>query len=330
MLLSIVGVFVYTNSVNNSESAKLSAIGEQDAEELANPLDQLSSADIAVNVARVTNLPESTAVTNAADSENASLAVSSNDDNIISKPQVISAGVKSKQDILHYKTVAGDTVPKVAQKFNITSETVRLSNGLEGDALSPGMDLLISPINGLVYKVKPGDTPESLAGQYRADMNQIIVFNDVELTKKLKVGELIVIPDGAAPVSSSYSYGSSGFSFGSSPVYSANGYGYDYGYCTWHAAKRRAEIGRPIPTNLGNAITWLSAARLAGLPVGSEPREGAVVYFLSIGGLGHVAFVENVNPDGSFRISEMNNPSWGTVTYNTIPASEVGSYRFIY
>lgn len=81
---------------------------------------------------------------------------------------------------------------------------------------------------------------------------------------------------------------------------------------------------------MGNAISWLGIARAAGLETGSEPREGAVVYFLNIGGMGHVAFVENVYSDGSFKLSQMNNPTWGKVTYDHVPASEVGNYRFIY
>ncbi|HET7672897.1 MAG TPA: CHAP domain-containing protein [Candidatus Saccharimonadales bacterium] len=319
---------VVSNAPNESKFSSLAASGSN--ADSTNPLDEISAADIAVNVARVTRLPESTAVKNKADSEVAKLAVSSNDDNIISKPQVISDGLKSSKDIIHYKVQPGDTVQSVAEKFGITSETIRLSNNLEGDSLSPGMDLLISPIDGLVYRVQPGDTPQSLASRYRADANQIITFNDVEVTGRLKVGRLIVIPDGAKPVSSYYlqSGYTTGFSFGSAPIYTPNGY--DYGYCTWYAAKRRAELGSPIPSNLGNAITWLSAARLAGLSTGSTPRAGAVVYFMNIGGLGHVAVVENVNSDGSFRISQMNNPYWGRVTYDTIPASEAGSYRFIY
>jgi surface antigen len=343
LIFAIVGTLIAFNSSSGSANrSSLGAVGGADRDPI-NPLDGLSAADIAVNVARVTSLPESTSVTNKADSEKARLSVASTDDNVISKPQVVSSGLKSKKDIFYYKTVAGDTVPSVAEKFGITSETIRLSNNLEGDTLTPGMKLVISPVNGLVYRVQSGDTPDSLAARYRADVNEVITFNDVELTGRLKVGELIVIPDGAEPVSSSYSYGSSGFSFGNSPVYSANGYGYDYGWCTWHAAKRRAEIGRPVPTNLGNAITWLRAARLAGLPTGSEPRQGAVVYHTDIGGLGHVAFVEKVNSNGSVWISDMNyrghvsmdtsSPStggWGTVSYRLVQPSELGSLRFIY
>ena len=332
LVFTVVGAVVIRHSTySESNSPALNAVGSG-ALEPSNPIDELSSADIAVHVARVTSLPEATAVTNNADSANAKLAVASADDSVISKPQVISDGLKSKKDIKRYKTVAGDTVASVAAKFGITSETVRLSNNLGGDSLTPGVELIISPVNGLVYKVQAGDTPATLASKYRASVDQIIAFNDVELTGSFATGDLIVIPDGLQPISSRYNYASAGnragFSYGTSLIYKSNAY--DYGWCTWHAANRRAQIGRPIPSNLGNAITWLGIARSAGLPTGAEPQAGAVLYHLNIGGLGHVAFVEKVNSDGSYLVSDMNYPTWGKATYRTVPASEKGNYRFIY
>lgn len=337
VLFAVVGLVITYNSSDNSPSvnssqSKVSALGEEPA---PNPMDELSATDIAVHVARVTDLEEATAVKNKADTAKAELAVTSADDKVIAKPQIMAEGLKSKNDIQVYTVKKGDTVPKIAQKFDITSETVRLSNGIEGDTVDPGKKLLISPINGIVYTVKSGDTPQKLASTYRASLDQLIAFNDAELTRKFKVGERIVIPDGLSPISAEYNYVSSdnpgGFAFGNKPQYgSAGNNGYDYGWCTWHAANRRIEIGRPIPTNLGNAISWLGAAQAAGLETGSEPREGAVLYHLDIGGLGHVAFVEKVNSDGSFLVSDMNYPIWGQVTTRTVKAGDVGSYRFIY
>lgn len=326
-------VVLSTSGSNGSPKVeRAAALGSSRAEEHANPIDKLSSADIAVHVARITKLDEATAVVNNADTAKAQLAIASTDDKLISKPQIMAEGLKSKKDIKSYKVQKGDTVPKIANKFGVTSETIRLSNGLDGDSVDPGTKLLISPINGIVYTVKQGDTPGGLAAEYRADKEQLIAFNDVELTGRLTVGEKIVIPDGVDPISDEFNYYSSsnpgGFYFGTRAEYGGNGY--DYGWCTWHAANRRAEIGRPIPNNMGNAVSWLGIAQAAGLETGSEPREGAVVYHLNIGGWGHVAFVERVNGDGSIRVSDMNYPYWGQVTYRTVKPSEFGSYRFIY
>ncbi len=304
------------------------------------PLDSISSADVAVNIARITGLSEATAVVNQADTVNAQLAITGADDVVVSKPQIVGAGLKSKKDIKQYKTVQGDTITSIAAKFGVTPDTIRLSNGLSGDAIAVDKEIVISPINGVVYTVKPGDTPDSIATKYFANKENLLIFNDAEATGSFAVGERIVIPDGVAPAApavatrsrtsggiATTTYAAS-FSFGSSAIYGANGY--DYGWCTWHAANRRKEIGRPIPSNLGNAISWLSVARRAGLPTGSEPQAGAVVYHKNLGGLGHVAFVEKINDDGSALVSDMNYPTWGRVTYRTVTPAEFGSYSFIY
>lgn len=330
-LFALVGGLVLHNTTANSEtSAGQAHLAVSDSHEQADPLDTLSSADVAVHVARLTQLDESTAVTNKADTVNAELVVTSSDDKVIAKPQIVSTALKSNKDIRKYVTVAGDTVSSVAARFGVTSETIRLSNGVSGEALPVGKELLISPVNGIVYVVKAGDTADSIASRFRADRAQVIAFNDAEVGG-LKVGETIVIPDGLQPQQQRGSYTSSysqGFAFGGQAIYGGNGY--DYGWCTWHAANRRMQIGRPIPTNLGNAISWLSAARAAGLATGSEPRDGAVLYQTNIGGLGHVAFVEHVNADGTVLVSDMNYPIWGKVTYRTVSPSEASSYRYIY
>lgn len=333
-LIAVVAMFVV--DVNKSQSASTEVIQSQSIfqTEQTKPLDSLSSADVAVHVARLTGLQESVAVVNKADTVNAQLAVASSDDSVVVKPQIIGAGLKSKKDIKTYVTVEGDTMASLAERFGVNQDTIRVSNGLAGNALQTGKELLISPVNGIVHRVKAGDTPASLASRFNANKDNIIAFNDAEVTGGFVVNDLIVIPDGIIPAvpvvatSRSSRVASAGFAFGTSAIYSANGY--DYGWCTWHAANRRKEIGRPIPSNLGNAISWLSVARRAGLATGDTPQAGAVLYHKNIGGLGHVAFVEKINEDGSMLVSDMNYPSWGRVTYRTIGPAEFGSYAFIY
>lgn len=332
-----VSLYLFSSSNNTSISASVPSLGETDK---VNPLDTVSSADIAVNIARVSRMDEGVAVANAADSLNAQVAVSSNDNVVISKPQVISASTKSKKDIQKYTTVAGETVSTVANKFGVTSETIRLSNGLNSEIIPAGKVLTISPINGIVYTVKAGDTPDTIASTYRSNKEQLIAFNDAELTSTFRVGETIVIPDGTVVAQVATARGAStptnvtaGFSFGDGPVYGGSNNGYAYGYCTYWAALRRAQVGKPIPSNLGNAVSWKGLAIRAGFSVGNTPRQYAVVWVplnLAATGAGHVGFVESVNPDGSANISEMNAKGWNRVSHQTIPASEVGKYGYIY
>ena len=181
----------------------------------------------------------------------------------------------------------------------VTSESLRWSNSLNSDTVNAGQKLVIPPVNGIIYTVRIGDTPDTLAQKYRANKDQIIAYNDAEING-LKIGERIIIPNGQiqAPVYTGSSY-SAGFSFGSSPVYGFNGY--DRGWCTWYAASRVA-----VPNNWGNANTWDNLAPSSGWIVSGTPRVGAVGQ-TDRGGLGHVAYIEAVNAEGTMiKYSDMN------------------------
>jgi surface antigen len=294
----------------------------------ANPLDQLSSADIAVTVSRMTGLSESTAVTNQADSEDVALTSAPVTDNVVSKPQVTATAFKSKNDIQAYTVVAGDTVTSIAAKYSVTSDSVRWSNGLSGDTVAAGTKLSIPPVgySGIVYTVKAGDTLDSLATKYKADKTELTAANDAEIVG-LKVGEQIIIPNGQQPVVKAATSYYSGYAWGTTAVYGSNGY--DYGYCTWWVAQRRAAVGNPLPSNLGNASSWPYISRMAGLSTGNTPRQYAAAV-TSTRGEGHVVFVESVNADGSIVISEMNHLGWAVKDTQTIDAGTASSYIYIY
>jgi surface antigen len=105
--------------------------------------------------------------------------------------------------------------------------------------------------------------------------------------------------------------------------------GYAYGECTYWVSNRRAQVGKPIPQNWGNANSWANAARAAGYTVNHTPQVTAIMQ-TSAGSTGHVAFVEAVYSDGSWQVSEMNYTAWNVVDYRTLPASASSSYNFIH
>ncbi len=98
---------------------------------------------------------------------------------------------------------------------------------------------------------------------------------------------------------------------------------FSYGYCTWYVANRR-----PIPW-YGNAIEWWPNARAYGFAEGGAPQVGAVMVTRE-SSAGHVAYVESVNPDGSWTVSEMNYVAWGVVSRRTIRYGQVPLVGFIY
>ena len=49
-----------------------------------------------------------------------------------------------------------------------------------------------------------------------------------------------------------------------------------------------------------------------------------------MGELGHVAFVESVESDGSWTVSEMNVKGWDILSSRTFKATDADSYNFIH
>ena len=105
---------------------------------------------------------------------------------------------------------------------------------------------------------------------------------------------------------------------------------YFFGQCTYWAALRREQIGKPVPNDWGNANTWAINARVAGYLVDHVPAVGAVME-TTAGQFGHVAFVESVDADnGSWTISEMNYKGWDVTDNRTLPAAFAFQYNFIH
>ncbi|GAC1388276.1 MAG: hypothetical protein NVS1B7_8170 [Candidatus Saccharimonadales bacterium] len=344
LLFGAVIVFVLHNSTSG-ESLQHSNNGSTVANNNAasHPLDQVSSADIAVNLAHMTGLAETNAVANYADSFNTQSTLTADHSKVVSKPQVITATAKSRKDILAYTTQAGDTVSSLASKFGVTSESIKNTNSITSDELAVNQKLTIPPENGIVYIVSANDTIKSLALKYSVSEEVITNVNDAEVVG-IKPGEQILIPGAVMPIirpvvtRATYTAAptiATNFSFGLTAQYGDNGYA--YGWCTWGVANRRAAMGRPVPNNLGNANTWYIIAQREGLPTGSEPAAGAV----AVNQAGnHVSLVEQVNGDGSFWVWEMNargqrsitDPTpaggWAQVDYRLV--SGAGGLKFIY
>lgn len=102
------------------------------------------------------------------------------------------------------------------------------------------------------------------------------------------------------------------------------GNAYASGQCTWYVYNRFYQLGKTIPAYLGNGGQWGSSAPAQGYNTTGTPKAGYAASFpAGVAGAaapyGHVAFVEFVNPDGSFLVSEMNmNGGLYKITYRVI------------
>lgn len=302
-------------------------------------VDQRVAADLAASTAETANLAVASNVSNLSISLSAKAELAQADSSVLTKPQIVQ--VSDLRGISSYTTVAGDTAQSVAEKFGVSADTVKWANNLTGDALSVGLNLRIPNVDGVLYTVRPGDTVDSIAQRYNTNRDRMISYNDLEING-VTAGQQIVLPGGVLPteerpgyvaprtaVSTSYSGSTAIASYSGNAVVAGNKY--DYGYCTWYAYKRRAELGRPVGSFWGNASTWASYARGSGYLVNNTPAVGAVLQnSWQAGGYGHVAVVESVNGDGSIYISEMNYAGWNVTSSRTVSAGEAASYNYIH
>lgn len=111
---------------------------------------------------------------------------------------------KPRAEVLDYQVQPGDTVSQIAEKFNISTDTIRWANDLKSiEAIKPGQILKILPVTGISHKVQRGETVYSVAKKYSANSQAIVDWpfntfvNDEEFT--LAVGQILIIPDGIMP-----------------------------------------------------------------------------------------------------------------------------------
>ena len=326
-------------------------------------VDQVVATAVAADIASDASLPVASNIAN----QTVSLKVKSQlaqtaDSTTIVKPQVIQSA-SGDRTVKTYTTVKGDTVKRVADRFDISTDTLKWANDLTSNELKKGKKLTILPVDGVLHTVGGGDTVKKIASKYKVSEQTVTAFNNLELSGVIK-GAKLIIPGGVLPevdrpgyvaptvnpgysANPGYPYGTvrfaGGFGGGSLTVinpytlissgrniYNATNGGMN-GQCTWWAIERRAAMGRPLPGGaLGNAADWVYT--LAGrYTINRSPAVGAVIQ--NGGGYGHVGVVEEVHSDGSITISEMNNYAAGgsfVVDLRTIPASAVGNFNYIH
>jgi surface antigen len=224
---------------------------------------------------------------------------------------------------------AGDTVESLARAYGSDTNATRWANSLAAKSEpAMGTSLVLPPSGGALVRVGAGETPTTFAQRIGMDPRLVLDYNALSSDGPLAAGTYLQVPLDDAPT---------GALIASRFVVADNGVPavldnrgsdtFPYGQCTWYAASRRDV------TWGGNAWEWYIAA--AGIrPEGHIPVQGAIAVF-DVGWSGHVAYVEHVNPDGSFVVSEMNNwgvggGGWGRIDRRTVSRSDRSVIGFIY
>jgi N-acetylmuramoyl-L-alanine amidase len=307
-------------------------------------VDDVVATNIAAAVAKVSNLPVATAISNLAVSAQTKSEYAQTDNTNPVKPQIIDADLTNRA-IISYTAVAGDTAETLSVKFGISKETIKWANKLSSDAIPVGKVMKILPVDGVIYSVNSGDTIDSIASKYGVDKTRLILYNDLDVSG-LQPNTEIILPSGTlpeterpgyvAPVTTLAYYAGYGSGFGGKTwtiAYGTPDNGlYAHGNCTLYAYNRRVQLGLPVGERWGNASSWAWNAAREGLLVNNTPSVGAIMQ--NGGYFGHVGIVESILPNGDLSISEMNayvaGGGYNIVSGRIVSAASAGQYLYIH
>lgn len=122
---------------------------------------------------------------------------------------IAAAGVSAAQ--IHV-VQEGDTLWTIASRHGVSVEAIVSANGLSNpDALRLGQRLVIpnsstrtptpaAPSSSITYIVQPGDTLWSITAKYRVSVSAIVAANGLSTPDALKLGQRLLIPGVASPV----------------------------------------------------------------------------------------------------------------------------------
>jgi murein DD-endopeptidase MepM/ murein hydrolase activator NlpD len=108
---------------------------------------------------------------------------------------MLKGAYSSSAKINVYVVKAGDTLDSIAKSFNVTKQAIIYANSdiPKADLLKDGTSLVIIPLSGAIYTVKPTDTAESISKKYKISVADILEYNVLEKSSDLKAGMSIIL-----------------------------------------------------------------------------------------------------------------------------------------
>lgn len=185
----------------------------------------------------------------------------------------------------------------------------------------------------IIVVVQAGDTLTSIAEAHGTTYARLYDANDfIANPDQIDVGNEIRVPATEESLSDRFSgYQAQAVaatqattyktqSFTSKPVNSSSYYVGNGMWCTDYVHSKRPDVA--IYGNAG--YNWINSAQAAGKATGKTPQAGAVAVMN-----GHVAYVESVNGDGSYVVSEMGwNYKPGSYNQRTVQPGAFGGFIY--
>jgi len=267
--------------------------------------------------------------------------------------------VTGSNEVIEYTVKNGESIAFIAQKFNISRDSIYWANNFDSrNVIHPGDILKIPPVSGVIHNVKSGETLSGIAAKYKIDEEKIMRQNLLLSASDLKANSTIVIPGAEKEVpkpkpkpkptvtyakntttstktsnsggwysfanqaASEYVNSSGTYKLTPKPSYHT----FYWGNCTWYVAKYKTVNW------WGNANQWLKNARAKGHATGVSPTLGSIVVFNGRGynpRYGHVAIVMDIKGD-HIIVSDMNYRRLGEVTTRKVPISDKSIMGYIY
>lgn len=133
---------------------------------------------------------------------------------------------RPRKDIIIYDVQPNDVLSRIAALYGLKPETVLWANTDllhdNPDFLTPGMQLKIPPVDGIVYTVQAGDTVDGIAQKYKTTADAIYtdgaLWNQLKPGQQPSVGMTLIVPGGSRDFVVSLVAQSSSPSFGNVPA----------------------------------------------------------------------------------------------------------------
>ena len=112
--------------------------------------------------------------------------------------------VEPEKETVKYTVKSGDTLTKIAKKYNTTvNELVRLNNIADKNKIYVGQVLIVSVADSLEekpkepvytkYKVVSGDTLTKISKKYKTTVANIVSWNNIKDANKIYVGQTLIV-----------------------------------------------------------------------------------------------------------------------------------------
>jgi len=115
-------------------------------------------------------------------------------------PPKQTAAQPKKPSVTKYAVQRGDSLYKIANRFNVTTQEIQAMNGLRNNNLTVGQELVISGRQAQVaepktvqYKVMKGDTPQGIAEKYQMELADLLRINRLTPRSTIYPGQVLVV-----------------------------------------------------------------------------------------------------------------------------------------